>query len=430
MKTDLLSKRFFFEDTYLLFTCFLAFTLPLSTSGNGFAVTLAATFILLASSFKRISFSKLKDPLILSLIFFYFIHIIGFFYTQNKESGLTILLKRSTLLILPLFFIIKVNLKKGQTLRVILSYIFSLTIAGLTLLIKAVVRTIKYNSIYSPNSYTFVNENHFLYHSYSEILGHAIYLGAFFAIGLAFLIYLIKENLFNKKLSYVLIFFFSLQLLLLTPRIILLYLILFGIPILIIYSYSKKVNVIKILVVGMVYIFLGFLAYQVEGIRNRINDVTKSSFTFLNDPNKNDNRSMDGVEFRLAKWHFTIEAIKKKGDLIFGVGTGGGQEKLEEVYKENNFVIGYVDHFNSHNQFLTTLLDNGLIGLVSYLWIFSISFYRGFKYKNLILLFTAGLIFSFSITETILGSQKGVLLLTFFIPFTATLLPRRSTDNT
>jgi hypothetical protein len=58
---------------------------------------------------------------------------------------------------------------------------------------------------------------------------------------------------------------------------------------------------------------------------------------------------------RLAIWSCALEAVDRVFPL--GYGTADGQLALESVYRERNYVRGYEDHYNAHNEFIYTILD-------------------------------------------------------------------------
>lgn len=100
---------------------------------------------------------------------------------------------------------------------------------------------------------------------------------------------------------------------------------------------------------------------------------------------------------------------------LIGNGIGDSRDVVLEKYLNNNFV-GYKKKYNAHNQFLETLSESGVVGILVLLIVFTYSFYIGIKYKNCILLiFIVTVGFAF-LTESMLHRIHGISFFAFFIP--------------
>ncbi len=118
---------------------------------------------------------------------------------------------------------------------------------------------------------------------------------------------------------------------------------------------------------------------------------------------------------RIMLWETSIHIIKD--NIWFGVGSGSVDKATERAYKELeiNQKIN-----NSHNQFLQSFVEHGLIGGGALLTLFLSMFIKSIKQKKTILFFfiiIMGTNFMFeSMLNRILGSQffgfwSGVLVL-------------------
>lgn len=117
------------------------------------------------------------------------------------------------------------------------------------------------------------------------------------------------------------------------------------------------------------------------------------------------------ITLREKLWTTSIEAINEKP--IFGYGPKGAQKELNGRYIKKGFknIIG----FNSHNQYLTTLIENGFVGLFVLFSIFLVAFARSIKMKSLsncivVLIFAVAFL-----TESVLVRQKGVVFFSIVI---------------
>lgn len=128
-----------------------------------------------------------------------------------------------------------------------------------------------------------------------------------------------------------------------------------------------------------------------------------------------------GRGLRIQKWKFTLECWMKQP--MLGTGAGDYSQELQQTYMDNDFKVGYVNHYNSHNQFLQTLLTSGIIGLLSLLFLFGSAIYQGYRHRNWVA-FTFIFVFALScLTESMLERQRGIV---FFVFFTSFLLSRKS----
>jgi O-antigen ligase len=118
---------------------------------------------------------------------------------------------------------------------------------------------------------------------------------------------------------------------------------------------------------------------------------------------------------RLEIWKITLSTIPK--NLIFGVGSGDIKPILIEQYTMMNTKLGLLFELNVHNQYLETLLGQGLVGFSLLLLFLYFGFKTAIKSKE-------WLITSFLITialgmlpESMLNIQAGTTFIGFFYYF-------------
>jgi len=98
--------------------------------------------------------------------------------------------------------------------------------------------------------------------------------------------------------------------------------------------------------------------YEIKNINNVLNP-------------KNDTEYGSGL--RIISWKSSWDLIKKR--TVFGYGHRKAEERLQNYYSENGFIWAYKFRLNAHNQFLQTMLENGLIGLIFLLGMFCLIFW-------------------------------------------------------
>ncbi len=111
---------------------------------------------------------------------------------------------------------------------------------------------------------------------------------------------------------------------------------------------------------------------------------------------------------RIIAWNFAWENIQENFFL------GKGISYTELLFKRNYSALSILGHQgNAHNSYLTFWLDTGLIGLITYLGGFFLSFYRGSKNSNLSIAIMFAVMFSINIESWLTASLN---------PFTIQLL--------
>jgi len=126
------------------------------------------------------------------------------------------------------------------------------------------------------------------------------------------------------------------------------------------------------------------------------------------------NENMSALAIRLSLWECGTAAFMDQP--LFGTGTGDGQAALRERYAEKGFTIGAKNDFNVHQMFLEYGISHGFIAVLLFMAIFWISWRSAWKTNNLVWFAMTSLFFLFSLTESTMRTQKGLL---FFVLFTS-----------
>lgn len=135
---------------------------------------------------------------------------------------------------------------------------------------------------------------------------------------------------------------------------------------------------------------------------------------------ENINKTLDS-NVRFVIWKSAFGVISR--NLLLGVGTGDASAELKEEFLNRGYKDGYYDNMNSHNQFLEILLENGLIGLIIFLFIIGYIAYISISNQNLILGLFLLMMLVFFMFETLLNRLAGI---TFFPLLTFLLVHYRS----
>lgn len=119
------------------------------------------------------------------------------------------------------------------------------------------------------------------------------------------------------------------------------------------------------------------------------------------------------ITLRQTLWSSAMKAYNECENKLVGYGPKGSKKILNIIYerKQSKYDLRAM---NSHNQYLTTLLDNGIIGLLILLTIFYLGFYFSYKLKSFQYALITLTIFISFFTESALERQKGVVIFVVF----------------
>jgi O-antigen ligase len=130
------------------------------------------------------------------------------------------------------------------------------------------------------------------------------------------------------------------------------------------------------------------------------------------------------IEMKRKQWDASIRVIR--ANPIVGVTSARSYEELFKQYAAANFQEGIDQRYNSHNQFLNTLVEGGIIGFVLWIAPLILVFLKGLKERDfLIILFVLLTALAFS-TESMMTRQKGIIYYAIFV----SLMAVRNSYNT
>jgi len=366
-----------FSKEYLLAT--FAFFLPLSLLFNGNTIVMILLILVSIHEFyskKTIIYDKTGV-----LISYFFLLLFSLFYSHEFNTGIKIVIRSLPFLLIPVGLITTKTIDKQKLKSISVGfYIGNL----LTFVISLLYAIIIYKNNPLPLEEGFSHFTNFvdIHPSY-----YSIYL--LFSTSLLFWVYK-KDRRFTAVIKLILFVVLILIQLYLKSRAGLLATILI-ICLFTILNHKKKI------IASVLSIVLALFLILFKTLKNQ---------DFLN------RNVVESAIDRLSIWLSSLDVIKK--NIFIGVGIGDYQYELDRQYFLNNFDHGIHEKLNTHNQFLQTLVSNGLLGLLLFLSIFYFLFKRYLRFKNEIILYFIATIVILMFFDSVLIVQHGILFFTFF----------------
>jgi O-antigen ligase len=147
----------------------------------------------------------------------------------------------------------------------------------------------------------------------------------------------------------------------------------------------------------------------------------QTDFHFLKRERFNPGDYFNGLQFRLLQWEFVPGILHEKKAWLLGVSPGDAQNYLNQKYISKNMYIGTVERgdkgfigYNTHDQFLESLLETGLIGSSIFLLICWSILKMAWKRKKAELSFITILLLVYSFSESVFESQYSLFIFLFF----------------
>jgi O-antigen ligase len=342
------------------------------------------------------------------------LHCLALTYTHNIFEGIKLLQRSSGIIFIPFAVFSTSRFLSRESYRKIPFYLAVILCAGS--LYCFAVNVLKYFSGAPISS--------FFYHDLVKPLSqHAIQFSILVFIVLVLLLEQLKENGSYpiKSLSHLMILFLSLFLVLLSSKLIICMYVLY----LLYFFFRKKVYERKNQILISLFITAVILSIVTPNpVGNRFRGMfTGNSMLFVREK-FSPGIYFNGVQFRLLEWRFTYEILNEQNAWLSGLTPGDAQSFLNKKYRETNMYTGIPGtpdygylNYHTHNQFLQSLLENGLPALVIFLFIcFSLIKMAGNSRRTELKWLTA-LLLIYCFTDAPFETQYGIVIFVFFPAF-------------
>lgn len=328
-------------------------------------------------------------------IFYYLLLCLGLLWTQNYSFAFSKLENKLAFLLLPIFM---ANSRLSISIKAIQQLFVWSTICALSCL--------EFYAAYRWLYFKSSNAIAYFFEPYFTVLMHRSYLASYLVIASIFTFEKYKQD---AKFSQLLVLLF----------------LAFGVL-----QTGSKTGLIAIVIVGVIYLITALSAKQnlktnlmllsfiviivaISAFNQKINSRFTAMKNALVQHQTTHNANIESNSTRLIMWKASWEVWKENP--LLGVGTGDYNDALIN-YNRQQHNDGVVEkEFNSHNQFLNTGVQLGIIGLLCLFAIFITGYLNepSLLWKKLLLL----VFFINFLVESFLETQAGIILFCLLLLF-------------
>jgi hypothetical protein len=354
-------------------------------------------FCLIKTPFKEILKTLRENPFCKIMVCLYLFQVIGLLYTTNFNTGLFELEKKASFLLIPLL-VLPLFQKESIDDDVIFKRIGYITL--ISSLVLLCIATFKNLVLKDPQAFYFEN--------FTSIPVHYVYYSMYFACGSLFLIDVLFDTLVKKEYGVfiiILLFVYSLGFLILIAS--KTGIIAFGLTAM--FFLYKKIQSKTIFGLSLVMLFMSasLILYFNDTTRSRFTELSQNLSILTRD--KLGDEVITDLNMRLLFWKISIVHSWRDHLVLTGVGTGDAQDYLDSVYSNPNYrLYGYIG-WDSHNQWVFTFIQLGLLGIFVMAVLYAKYFKEAFGRNDLKFITFLIITFGFSLSESILESNKGIV---------------------
>ncbi len=412
----------FLEKLHYFSTLALVFSFPFSIYIVKIVIFLWLFTWLL--QLKKSLFTKPTNKLyLLSIVVFFILHLISYWYSENGEESLKNTFKLIYFLIFPFIILFNSSLYKKNFKNILSFFVLGNITVSLICLINAFYNSFNFSEgkiIFQASVekqlpfFQSISDtgNYFFYDSFS-LFQHPSYFAMFVVFSILILFFLKINNNNNNEDKNKLVKLLSNKYILPTLIIFL---------ILIVFLLSSKINVFAIFIVSIFFVLTLKIKYKYIMFLSLI---TFSTIFIVSNPRffgffknisgnaENKEVKIQSATSRLFIWESAMEIASK--NILFGVGAGDVKSSLIENFEIKKYDKLIKKKYNTHNEFIETFVKLGLIGLLIFISTFVFAFKNAIKQKKPLLSWFLIIIILNFLVESMLYRIAGVYFFAFFI---------------
>lgn len=403
-----------FHLLYLAFFTSLVFSLR-AISSITIGMMILAGLVLHRQAAKSLFNNPTHRSLLIACALFFVLQLAGLLYTENIIETWSRIRIKTGLILVPLAAMLTLPGILSQK-RLLFQFTMLVAAASLYCIINAL-------QVYQHTG----DSSAFFYHDLVKPIGqHAVYFSLLVFIGLVFLLEngAGKELSLHKALQLILFIYLSAVLILLSSKLV----IGFYLAYLVFYTARliKRKNTgpaAGIMLAAVIALGASIVFATKNPVKDRFADILKGDLSLVTQENFDPGIYFNGLQFRLLQWRFVPEILNENKAWLVGMSPGDAQRALTQKYISKNMYTGDTSKedegylaYNTHNQFLESLLHNGIAGLLFVFFICYALVRMAMSGRQSLPVFTIVLFMAWLFFESVFETQYGVIIFIFF-PF-------------
>jgi len=403
----------------LLYICYIAFIISLVCSYRVVS-SLSTGLILITSLIKNKTETgswlhiKPLNYFMLACSLFYLIQVTVLLSEGNTYESFKHVQLKSAILFVPIALSCSNYLNEAIRHKLMR---FFIGVLSLVILYCLVIASYKYFFLHARDSV-------FYYHDLViPFRQHAVQVSIYLFIGYIYLLEQARNTvyLYKKPVHFFMIFYFTCCILLLSSKLVIFFTAasLIYYLILAIKAGSKKRGFIAgSLFAGLLMIILVLITQN--RISERFREIISGDLKLSSQQQFNPGIYFNGLQFRFLQIRFVKEILTEQHAWITGVSSDA-QSLLDKKYISTRMYIGNGNPsdrgflgYNTHNQFLESLLVSGIVGLITFTLVCMSMIQMCFQRKNREFTIIIFLLLTYCLNESVFETQYGIMLFTFF----------------
>ncbi len=358
--------------------------------------------------------SRKKNIFLFACCLFYIVQLFTLLYATDTNEALKYLQTKSAMVFVPLAICSSCYLNRYTVQRLMKQYIGILAAMLLFCLLAAA-----YGCLFQQ-----AGADVFFYHALVRPFHqHAVQVSIYTFAGLLYLLEKAVEGEmpYQRPIHYLLIFYFTGCLLLLSSKLIISFAAGCFIYYLFLFLKGKRTSRF-IAFASLVTCLAGIvLVLSVKNrISDRFNEIISGNIGLFEQRDFNPGVYFNGLQFRLLQWRFVKEILTERHAWFHGVADQA-QPLLNQQYVRTHMFTGNAGtasqgylNYNTHNEWLESLLQSGITGLLAFLFICSAMVFLCARTRWRPLTLIVLLLIAYCFNESVLETQYGATLFTFF----------------
>lgn len=354
-----------------------------------------------------------RDYFLIGCLLFYVLQILSLFHTTDRMAVLGELRIQVTMIVVPLTFYCNNYLDASFRSKVMPFYILSL---AASLLYCFGIALMDYSVNHNPSVFFY----HKLVHRFDQ---HAVHFSIFVFFGFVALLEGVRNQSFiqNKYFHFFLITDYLFFIILLSSKLVIVFTFIAVVTYTLLVIKETRSFKSKLVPPALAAVLILFtLMVTNNPVGERFKDIFRGNLNVVEKNQFNPGDYLNGLQFRLIQWKLVSEILHENKAWIFGVSAGDAQRLLDKKYMSLNLFVGdqnSVSHgflgYNTHNQFLESVLQTGMLGLLAYLVICAGFIQMMMDCRKADFWLIGCLIISYSFVESVFQTQYGLLLFIF-----------------